>query len=75
MEVTALPSALVGVRFMSARNDRETHDWSTSRNPHDRASDPSKLDFKDTILELAMTLGGIVGVFFLLIALVKAFGW
>ncbi len=59
---------------MSIRNDRDTHDWAARQSPHGRASDASKLDFKDTILELAMTLGGIVGVFFLLIAIVKAFG-
>ena len=56
---------------MAIHNDRE---WGSTRTWHGPDNEKPMPDFKDTVLELAMTLGGIVGVFCLLIAIVKALG-
>lgn len=67
---------------MAIRNDHDDYGWAL---PPRRSADGDKLrerhdydepkpDLKDTIREVAMTLGGIVGVFLVLIALAKVFG-
>ena len=66
---------------MAIRNDHGDYGRAFPRKPlagqdekhglHDY--DEPTPDFKDTMLELVMTVAGIVGVFFLIIALVKVF--
>jgi hypothetical protein len=66
---------------MALRNDRDDYGWAVP--PNRLASRDKKLglhdydqptpDCKDTVLELVTTFIGIVGVFLLIIALVKAF--
>lgn len=70
---------------MAIRNDHDDYDWATPRrgpperrpqglhNYHDDHDDLPKPSLQETALELVVTLGGIVGVFFLIITLVKAF--
>jgi hypothetical protein len=68
-------------KAMAIRNDHDDYGWAVPQNRQggrDKAKRLHDYDepvpvFKDTVLELAMTLGGIVGVFLLLIALVKVF--
>ena len=67
---------------MAIRNDHDDYGWAlppksasgreNRRERHDY--EELKPDLKDTMRELAMTLGGIVGVFLVLIALAKMFG-
>ena len=67
---------------MAIRNDDDDYGWALP--PNRRAGRDKKKslhsddelpvpDFKDTAIELAMTLAGIVGIFFLVISLVKVF--
>jgi hypothetical protein len=65
---------------MAIRNDPDDYGWALPRNARPKTSrqglhdyDEPTPDFKDTMVELLMTLMGIVGVFFLIIALVKVF--
>jgi hypothetical protein len=65
---------------MAIRNEADDYDWALPRSAragrypkglHDY--DEPTPDFQDTMAELGMTLMGIVGVFFLIIVLVKVF--
>ncbi len=65
---------------MAIRNDPDDYGWALPRNARSKNVrqglhdyDEPTPDFKETMIELAMTLMGIVGFFFLIIALVKAF--
>jgi hypothetical protein len=66
---------------MAIRNDHDDYGWAVPQSRQrgrDKAKRLHDYDepvpvFKDTVLELTMTLAGIVGVFLLLIALVKVF--
>jgi hypothetical protein len=68
-------------KAMAIRNDHDDYGWVVPQSREGRRHKAKRLHdydepvpvFKDTVLELAMTLGGIVGVFLLLIALVKVF--
>ena len=62
---------------MAIRNDHDDYGWAL---PRERPRQTGLHDYdeptpslRDTMIELATTLFGIAGVFFLLIALVKAF--
>ena len=66
---------------MAQRNDRDDYRWAL---PQNRFADRDKKiglhdydqptpDCKETVLELAATFAGILGVFLVIIALVKAF--
>ena len=62
---------------MAIRNDHDDYRWAmpqkrpTQQGLHDY--DEPTPAFNDTVVELATTLMGIVGVFFLIIVLVKVF--
>jgi len=68
---------------MAMRNYDDDYSWAMPRRRQgeqhglhdyrDEPDDPLKLSLKDTLIELATTLGGIVGVFALILALLKIF--
>jgi hypothetical protein len=66
---------------MAIRNDFDDYDWALPRDARQPQRGPQGLHdydsptpvFKDTLIELLSTLVGIVGVFILIIALVKIF--
>lgn len=65
---------------MAIRNEPDDYDWVLPRTARGERSpkgfhdyDQPTPDFKDTIAELAMTLMGIAGVFFLIVVCVKVF--
>jgi hypothetical protein len=72
---------LDGSRTMALRNDRDDHGWAVASKRlagreqklglHDY--DQPTTDCKGTVLELVTTFAGILGVFLVIIALVKAF--
>jgi hypothetical protein len=68
--------------IMAIRNDHDDYGWAMGRNRRARPDQSRGLhdygepapDFKDTVVELTTTLAGIVGVFLLVMAIVKVFG-
>jgi len=62
---------------MAIRNDHDDYDWALPRERWRRTGlhdyDEPTPSCRETMIELAATLFGIVGVFLIIIALVKAF--
>lgn len=85
MRTVAQPAEFSRKPFMALRNQDEDEHRAMPRSApvegrakglHDYSEepdDPLKLSLKDTLIELAMPLGGILGVFFLIVRLVQFF--
>lgn len=66
---------------MATTNSPNPHDWARLASAQQQRSaqglhdyeEPTPPSLKETLIELAMTALGVVGVFFLIIALVKAY--
>ncbi|MGH7036411.1 MAG: hypothetical protein ACREFL_22010 [Stellaceae bacterium] len=83
MRTVAQPADLSRKPFMDARNQDKDECRAMPRSApiegrakglhdyYEEPDDPLKLSLKNTLIELAMTLGGILGVFFLIVRLVQ----